>query len=393
MGTEYLVRACWERRLRLYLGQVPDIYQNRLNKIDKKLGALVGLCIGAFINNAESPDAIVWAAVTKTPVVTAAELPGGSRVDEPLRRGPNGDIEIVDPTARNGSGPRRCTKGTICVGKDQGYQGLSQAVAAAAPGMTIEVDRGTYHESITIPVPRLTIRGTGGTPHIDCTRLQLAGDKACILLAADGITLENLDIGGAVLPEGDGANGACVRNEPNLSLTLRRVVCHGSQDGLLTSGGKIIIENSEFYDNGWTGLTHNAYLGEKCTAIVRGSIFRDARVGHEFKSRCQHVEIADSTFRSTHGSRNLDIPDGGEVVVYRSLLVKTSGSESEQIIGFAAESCRNAGNMVLKNVKVVNTKANAAIQNFGKCSEAAIALEGVSIEGLPVHEFGYILRR
>lgn len=329
----------------------------------------------------------------KASALCAAELPSGSRVYEPLRRGPTGEIEIIDPTARSGLGPRRCTKGAICVGKDQAYQGLSQAVAVAAPGMTIEVDAGTYHESITIQVPHLTIRGTGSTPHIDCTRLQLAGDKACILLAADGITLENLDIGGAVLPEADGANGACVRNEPNLSLTLRRIVCHHSQDGLLISGGKIVIENSEFYENGWTGLTHNAYLGGKCIAVVRGSIFRDARVGHEFKSRCQHTEITDSTFQSTHGSRNLDIPDGGDVMMYRSFLVKTSGAESEQIIGYTAESCHNTGNMVLKDVKITNNKVNAAIQNFDKCSGTAITLEGVSIEGLPVREFGYVLRR
>ncbi len=99
----------------------------------------------------------------------------------------------------------------------------------------------------------ITIRGVAGTPHIDCAGLKLAGDKACILLAADGITLENLEISGAVLPDDVGANGACIRNERALSFTLRRVVCHGSQDGLLTDGGGAVIENSEFYDNGWTG--------------------------------------------------------------------------------------------------------------------------------------------
>ncbi len=141
-------------------------------------------------------------------------------------------------------------------------------------------------------------------------------------------------------------------------------------------------------------MTHNVYLSGKCSAvIVRGSTFRDARVGHEFKSRCQRTEISDSVFRSTRGSRDLDIPDGGETMVYRSALAKTSGAESEEIIGFAAESCAYPGDMVLKDVTIVNSRRDAVIHNFDKCRGRAIVLQDVKLEGLPFREIGYVLQK
>jgi hypothetical protein len=326
--------------------------------------------------------------------IAQADLPKGSRVDQPLRREPNGEIEVIDPTKEKGAGPRRCAVGAICVGRDQAYRHLSDAVAAARPGVTIEITGGTYRETVAVRTRDLIIRGVAGTPHIDCAGLRLTGDKACILLAADGISLENLDVSGAVVPDAVGANGACIRNEPDLNFTLRRISCHGSQDGLLTNGGRVVIENSEFYDNGWTGLTHNVYLSGKCSAvIVRGSTFRDARVGHEFKSRCQRTEISDSLFRSTKGSRDLDIPDGGDTMVYRSTLVKTVGAESQEIIGFAAESCAHPGDMILKDVTIVNSRQDASLHNFDKCQGRTIVLEGVRTQGMPVRQIGYIVRR
>ena len=321
-------------------------------------------------------------------------LPEGPSISGPVRRGTNGQIETVDPTKQNGKDPRRCSAGSICTGPEQAYPTLTEALSVAPPGAVIELVAGTYRGAIVITRDHVTIRGVGGTPHFDCANFTLAENKACILLAADGITLENLEISGAVLPDSLGANGACVRNEPDLSFTLRRISCHGSQDGLLTNGGSVVIEESEFYDNGWTGQTHNVYFSGHCLSVtVRGSIFRDARVGHEFKSRCAKTEISELIFRSTHGSRNLDIPDGGETIVYRSTLLKTPGAESQQIVGFTPESCTYSGNMTLKNIKIVNSRPDADIQNFDRCEGKAIVFQGVTVEGMPFKEFGYILRQ
>jgi hypothetical protein len=260
----------------------------------------------------------------------------------------------------------------------------------ARDGDVIEVLGGTYREAVKITLRNLTIRGVGGQPHFDCARLALADDKACLLLAADGITLENLEISGAAIPESVGANGACVRNEPNKNFTLRHLACHSSQDGVLSFGGTIVIENSEFYDNGWTDRTHNVYFAGDCSVTVRGSIFRDARIGHEFKSRCYETKISDSTFISKKGSRNLDISDGGETLVYRSRFEKTRGAQNYEIIAFAPESCAHSGDMRLKEVVFVNSQPEADIRNYNKCQGHPIIMENVSFDDLDVKAYGYI---
>jgi parallel beta helix pectate lyase-like protein len=308
----------------------------------------------------------------------------------PLHHGADGRIEIFDPTEQQGTGERRCSAEAICVGSGQAFATLSAALAVAREGDVIEIVAATYHETARITAKNVTLRGILGRPHFDCAGLRPAGDKACLLLAGDGITLENLEISGGVIAEELGANGACIRNEPNKSFTLKRILCHGSQDGVLSDGGNIVIENSEFYDNGWTGLTHNIYLGGNCSVTVRGSIFRDARIGHEFKSRCAEADISDSTFRSTKGSRNLDISDGGAVTLYRSTLVKTPGAENYEIIGFAPESCAHPGDMVLKEVRIVNSQPQATIRNYDKCTGHPIILEGVTVEGIAPKQMGFI---
>jgi hypothetical protein len=315
--------------------------------------------------------------------------PAGSTI-APIRRGANGQLEVVDPTKQQGTGERRCSAGAICVGSGQAYATLAAALAVAREGDVIEIVAATYHETATIAVKKVTVRGVAGRPHFDCAGMKLAADKACLLLAADGITLDNLEISGAVLPDGLGANGACVRNEPRMSYSLKRIVCYGSQDGVLSDGGTILIENSEFYDNGWTGQTHNIYLSGNCSVTVRGSIFRDAREGHEFKSRCAKTEISDSTFRSTKGSRNLDISDGGETILYRSTLVKTRGADNHEIIGFAPESCSHPGDMLVKEVRIVNAEPEADIRNFDKCEGHPITLENVTFEGIAPKLIGFI---
>lgn len=321
-------------------------------------------------------------------------LPAAPEPIAPLHLDKNGQIVPVDPTQELGAGQRLCGARTLCVGPGQPYSSLTQALAAVREGDTIEIVGGTYHETAIVRTKGVTLRGIRGRPHFDCAGLRIAENKACLLLEADDVTLENFEISGAVISDALGANGACIRNDAGLSFTLRGIICHGSQDGLLTNGGKVLIENSEFYDNGWTGQTHNVYLGGDClSATVRGSTFRDARVGHEFKSRCARTDISDSTFRSTRGSRNLDIPDGGATTIYRSLLVKTPGAQNSEFIGFAAELCRYPADMIVKDTRIENSNRDGAIHNFDKCAGNAIVLDHVTFEGLPVREEGYILKR
>jgi len=308
-----------------------------------------------------------------------------------IRRSADGQIELVDPKT-NGASPSAslCAANTLCVGKGQEYASLSAALAVAHERNVIEIAAGMYRESATVAVRDLTIRGVDARPHFDCAGVALQAHKACLLLAADGATLENLDISGAEISEEAGLNGACIRNEPNMSFTLRNVICHQSQAGLIAQGGIILIEDSEFYDNGWNEFAHNVSFGGECSVTVRGSVFRDSRVGHEFKSRCFSTVIANSIFRSTRGSRDIDIADGGVTSLYHSILVKTLGTDSKDLIGFASESCTHPGDMLIKDVRIINADPDAQIRNFDRCAGHAIFLETVSFEGFPPKKVGYI---
>jgi hypothetical protein len=323
----------------------------------------------------------------------APGLPPASHVSGPLHRGPDGKLKQLDPTTVAGK-RGACHPGTLCVGPGLQYPTLTAALKLARDGDTIEVMAGTYHETAAIRQDRLTIRGIGGRPHVDCAGLRPSWDKGCLVLAGNDITLENLEISGAVVPNSRGANAACIRNEPNRSFTVRNVVCHDSQDGILTNGGSIVVEGSEFYNNGWTGRTHNVYFSGDCVSVtVRNSVFRDAKVGHEFKSRCRKTTITDSIFRSTRGSRDLDLPDGGEVLISGGTIYKGKQAQNHEIVAFAAESCKHPGSLRMIRVKIVNEEPRASIHNFDKCKGQPISLEGVTFQGVRPEFRGYVIER
>jgi hypothetical protein len=299
-----------------------------------------------------------------------------------LHRGADGKIEVIDPTKTEAADGTRgpCSEKTICVGPGLAYPTLAKGAAVARPGDVIEVLPGTYHETFSITQPRVVIRGFHGRAHVDCAGLRPIADKACILLAAADVTLEDLEITGAEIPAAAGANAACVRNEPNLDFKLDKVVCHASQNGVLTNGGKVVIENSEFFDNGWDGQSHNVYFSGNCLSVtVRNSKFHDARVGHEFKSRCAVTAISNGSFHAVKGSRALDLPDGGTVTVDGGEIRQESTVQNAEMIGFAAESCRVPGKMTVRGTHIVGT-ARSVVHNFGKCENQPIELIDVKFE-------------
>jgi len=313
----------------------------------------------------------------------------------PLRRNPDGRIEVIaPPTDGERARASPCSPKAICVDGRSQLRTLSDALRLAQDGALIEIVGGVYRESVTIEQSGVTIRGVAGRPHFNCHGLKIAEDQACLLLGGRDIVLDNLEISGAAIAPELGANGACVRNRPGRSFTVRGLICHDSQNGMLTAGGSVLIENSEFYDNGLAGHAHNIYLAGDCEeVVVRNSSFRDARGGHEFKSRCRRTIISDSSFRSTRGSRNIDIPDGGETFIYNSLLSKSPWSDNADFIGFAAESCRYPAAMHLRRVRFINHHSRGAITNYDKCRGQPILIEEATFEGTrPLLNGGVLLR-
>ena len=93
------------------------------------------------------------------------------------------------------------------VGPGEAYETIAAAAAAAQDGDTVEIVAGTYHEEVVWSADRLTIRGVGGRPVIDMTGRALTrqGGKGIFILDGADITLENVELVGASVPDGNGA--------------------------------------------------------------------------------------------------------------------------------------------------------------------------------------------
>jgi hypothetical protein len=325
------------------------------------------------------------------PPAGAPHLPEGGGPIAPLRRGADGSIEVIGPAAGPNGGPARCDEGALCVGKGERFATLAAALAAAHEGALIEVVGGRYPESLVLARRNLVLRGIGGRPQIDCAGLALAGGRACLVLAAPGITLDNLEISGAA-PPAAGGMAACIANAPDTDFQVSRIVCHGAETGILATGGTFTIADSEFYDNGWRGNGANLVLAGACRATIRGTTLRDARAGDELLSRCPNLEITDSTLVGSGAGAVLDLPQGGDALVYRSTLEQKQGATGD-IVRFAADSCRSPGSLVLKDVTIANAVTDAALRNLDHCRDGAIVLENVTLSGMPLRRYGYIVQR
>jgi hypothetical protein len=326
-------------------------------------------------------------------IADAPQLPDAPPPVLPLKRGPNGAIETIGPSTERRAGKASCQRGTLCVGPRQTYPTLGAALAAAHDGSVIEIVGGTYRESATIAANHVVLRGVAGRPLFDCAGANLAGGWACLLLAGDGITLDNLEITGAAKAAATDQAAACLGTDAGKGVTLSRVFCHGSANGLVAHGGTILIENSEFYDNGWTSRSSNVALDGTCAATIRGTIIRDARLGEELISRCKRMELTASTVRSLAGGTELDFPDGGETTIYRTTIEKRRGAADSDLLRFATESCLHPGSVLLKQVHIINSQVDAVIRNADRCDNKPIVLENLTVQGIPPQLAGFILKQ
>ena len=144
---------------------------------------------------------------------------------------------------------------------------LQDAVNAAAPGDTINVQAGTYNNQFLDIRKSLVLQAVNGKVVMTATQ-DAPNGKGIITEGGSGVdlTINGFEISGATV--GD-QNGAAIRYEGgNLSLT--NVNIHNNQEGILAfplpgleGTGTITIDHSEFAFNGdGSGSTHNLYIGD-----------------------------------------------------------------------------------------------------------------------------------
>jgi hypothetical protein len=86
--------------------------------------------------------------------------------------------------------------------------------------------------------------------------------------------------------------------------------------------------------------------------------------------------------------RGLDVPDGGKMLVYRSIFVKGPDAERDEMIGFTAESGAHSGALVLGGVTVINHRAHGIITIYNRCRREPMVLQHVTFVGVPPQRMG-----
>lgn len=274
------------------------------------------------------------------------------------------------------------------VGPGKAYARPCLAIAAARDGDIVEIDGGALFKGDTCVVKanRLAILGVNGRPRIDAAG-QNAGGKAIWVIAGNDVTVENVEMSGAKVPDG---NGAALRLE-GVNFTLRGSFLHDNENGILSGKAptsRIVIEKNEFgHNGGGTGQTHNVYIGEAGSLVFRYNYSHDANVGHNLKSRAQINTVAYNRFSSTppgqpgstasgKPSYEIDLPNAGTSYVIGNVIQQPADNENSGMLAYGEEGAGNPGHeLYVVNNTFINDASGATFILVGKEIKAPILVQ------------------
>ncbi len=247
---------------------------------------------------------------------------------------------------------------TLTAGTGMTYPTPCAAIAAAHPNDVIEVAAGTYTDTCSIGVAGLTVKGVGGRPKIDLSGTDHPAEyKGIYVVNADDVRLENLELTGSHISDGNGSNGAGIRVVGS-GLVVHGCFIHDNQDGILgTPSGRsstITIENTELdhnaLGNGCTngnGCTHNVYLNAFAKAVFQYNWTHNvADAGHLFKSRALQNAVLYNRITGEGGqdSYAIDLPNGGVAVVVGNVVQKGINAGNTVLIAYGEEGADGRDN-------------------------------------------------
>ena len=220
---------------------------------------------------------------------------------------------------------------TLEVGPTREFQLPSAAIAAAVDGDQVLIDGGTYVDCASVRANNLTIEGRAPDAAATLRDRSCAG-KGILITTGNHITIRNLTLAGAVVPDN---NGAGIRAE-GTDLLVDQVRFLDNQDGMLINANPastVTVHASEFLRNGVCNpiCAHGIYAGLIKLLRVEGSRFSDTRQGHHIKSRAARTEIVGNTITdgpTGTASYLIDIPNGGAILIQGNTLEKGPASEN-----------------------------------------------------------------
>jgi hypothetical protein len=276
---------------------------------------------------------------------------------------------------------------TLEVGPSGAYATPCAAIAAAAAGDTIQVDASGSYDGDTCAwsTDNLTVVGVNGRPKIDLTGVTPAMMKGIFTISATNATIDNFELSGAAIDEGDAAgdnNGAGIRHQ-GTNLTVKNCYIHDNQDGILgapatANTGAVTIENTELYNNGaGDGYTHNMYLGDYATVTVQYSYSHHSIVGHLLKSRAYASFILYNRLSDElggTGSYELDLPNAGTAYVIGNVIEQSAATENPTIVTYGEEGVPTGydAHLYVVNNTVVNDLMSGTFVNNASSTGALL---------------------
>ncbi|MBA3916006.1 MAG: hypothetical protein H0X25_19585 [Acidobacteriales bacterium] len=269
------------------------------------------------------------------------------------------------------------------VGPTRTYKTPCAVSTLVANGDTVSIDYsastgpgvGYYDDSCAWSASNLSLIGVlksnGARPVLNAAGLtdtsttgHIANRQGIWVFTGSNVTVKNMEFENAAVNNADGANGAGIRSS-GVNLTVLHSYFHNNQDGILESnisGSNIVIQNSEFYQNGVSnpaltngyGFTHNLYIGHCASLTFEYNYTHASYVGHLLKTRAavNYVLYNKITQETGTSSYDINIPNGG----------------TSYVIGNEVEKGPNAGNSVLlsyleEGVNASNPGQDLYVQN------------------------------
>jgi hypothetical protein len=230
------------------------------------------------------------------------------------------------------------------------YSTLSAAITGSSAGDTIDIPAGLYVDTFPKITHDLTLQAVGGLAHLESPT---PIDGQAILVTDANVTVDGLELSGAVVGSG---NGAGIREESG-SLTVLNSYIHDNQDGILTSGvlpgATLTIDNTEFNHNGLGPpggpATHNLYAGQLDLVKITNSYFTDAVVGHDIKSGAldtviEHNRIQDPTGTTSY---EIDLQNGNVATIENNVIEKGPNAQAGALIHYGTVGSPVAANSSL----------------------------------------------
>ena len=268
---------------------------------------------------------------------------------------------------------------TLMVGEDQQFKLPSAAIAAAGDGDTIAVKPGIYYDCASIKQNRLILEGSGpGAVITDKT----CADKGLLITQGDDITIRNLTLQRARVPDG---NGAGVRAEGG-HLTIINTRFFNNENGILSaqnSRAAIEIMNSEFVSNGFCGAAcaHAIYIGHIAKLVVEHTRIAGTKDGHGVKSRALHTEVLDCDISDGSGGTSsylIDIPNGGTAIIIGNTLEKgpKSGNLDNAIMIGEEGVDQPTDEIIIKNNHLTNDEGDRSTTFVNNITATPAQLSG-----------------